>query len=79
MKDLGDVSYFLGLEIDRSNSSFFLSQNKYTLDLLTEFGLQNTTPLKVPMDVHDKLTPNSGDLLHKPHPYQRLSEKLMSI
>lgn len=28
MKDLGDVSYFLGLEITRSATSFFISQKK---------------------------------------------------
>lgn len=39
MKDLGNVSYFLGIEVDRSEAGFFLSQKKYTVDLLTEFGL----------------------------------------
>lgn len=29
--------------------------------MLTEFDLQNTKIQKVPMDMHDKLTPTSGD------------------
>lgn len=79
MKDLGNVSYFLGLEVDRSEAGFFLSQKKYTLDLLVEFGLQHSKSLKVPMDVHDKLTPTSGNLLQNPHPYQRLLGKLIYL
>ncbi|WOG89729.1 hypothetical protein DCAR_0208967 [Daucus carota subsp. sativus] len=79
MKDLGNVSYFLGIEIDRSSTGFFLSQRKYTLDLLSEFGLQNSKSLKVPMDIHEKLTPTSGLLLTDPHPYQRLLGKLIYL
>lgn len=41
MKDLGNVSYFLGLEISRSSAGFFVSQKKYALDLLEEFGVFN--------------------------------------
>ena len=36
MKDLGDLKYFLGIEVVRSKNSIFLSQRKYVMDLLTE-------------------------------------------
>lgn len=36
LKQLGDLSYFLGIEVNRPTSqSLFLTQTKYTLDLLT--------------------------------------------
>lgn len=79
MKDLGAPRYFLGLEIDRSNSGFFVSQRKYTLDLLKEFGMSNVTPLKLPMDAHLKLTPHKGEQLEDPAPYQRLVGKLLYL
>lgn len=41
--------------------------------------MQKVTPLKVPLDVHDNLTPTSGDLLHNPHPYQSLLGKLIYL
>lgn len=44
MKDMGPVSYFLGLEIDRSEAGFFISQKKYVLDLLKEFGNDEFNP-----------------------------------
>ncbi|KAL8154792.1 hypothetical protein AgCh_000232 [Apium graveolens] len=70
MKDLGFVTYFLGLEIDRTTNGFFISQKKYVLDPLEEFGMLNATPLKLPMDSHFKLTPDKGTILPDPHPFQ---------
>lgn len=77
MKDLGDLRYFLGLEIDRSANGFFVFQKKYTLDLLKEFGMQNSIPLKLPMDAHLKLFPDKGDPLQHPYEYQKLLDKLI--
>lgn len=79
MKDLGTLRYFMGLEIDRNDNGFFVSQHKYTRDLLKEYGMQNATPLKLPMDLHLKLTPDKGDPLPNPYNYQRLLGKLIYL
>ncbi|XP_074356728.1 uncharacterized protein LOC141696493 [Apium graveolens] len=50
MKDLGNVRYFLGLEIDRTAEGFFVSQKKYTLDLLKEYNTEDVSPVKLPME-----------------------------
>ncbi|CAN6686987.1 unnamed protein product [Malus baccata var. baccata] len=34
VKDLGDIHYFLGIEVHRSDKGLFLHQSKYALDLL---------------------------------------------
>lgn len=39
MKNLGGLKYFLGIEVARPRQGIFLSQQKYTLDLLYEVGL----------------------------------------
>ena len=36
MKDLGQLKYFLGIEVSRSKVGIYLSQQNYVLDLLTE-------------------------------------------
>lgn len=79
MKDLGPVNYFLGLEVSRSSLGFFVSQKKYTLDLLHEFGMDAVTPLKLAMDSHLKLIPTTGSPIVDPHPYQRLVGKLIYL
>lgn len=79
MKDLRPVRYFLGLEIDRSDAGFFLSQKKYLIDLLKEYDLLKCKPLQLPMDIHLKLTPDKGDPLPDPTSYQRLIGKLIYL
>ena len=79
MKDLGDIRYFLGLEVDRSEKGIFLSQRKYMLDLLQEYHLEKCRPLKLPMDTHSKLTPTTGTVLAQPEKYQRLVGKLIYL
>lgn len=79
MKDLGDVSYFLGLEINRSEAGFFVSQKKYALDLIASCGLSDATALKLPMDVHLRLSHTDGEYLQNSHPYQRIMGKLIYL
>ncbi|KAH9699990.1 protein kinase domain-containing protein [Citrus sinensis] len=38
VKDLGNLKYFLGMEVARSRKGIVVSQRKYTLDLLKETG-----------------------------------------
>lgn len=53
MKDMGELRYFLGIEVDRSDQGIFLSQKKYITELLKEYNLLNCRPLKLPMDTHE--------------------------
>lgn len=39
IKDLGDLKYFLGLEISRSSQDISLCQGRYSLDLLHDTRL----------------------------------------
>lgn len=79
MKDLGNLHYFLGLEVHRSDAGFFVSQQKYTLDLLEEYNMLQAKPLSLPFDIHLKLTPEKGDLLSEPQTYQRLLGRLIYL
>ncbi|KAL8136156.1 hypothetical protein AgCh_010669 [Apium graveolens] len=56
MKDLSELRYFLGLEVDRNDAGFFVSQHKYLVDILKEFNMQAATPMKIRKDVHLRLT-----------------------
>lgn len=79
MKDLGILSYFLGIEVHRSSQGLFLSQKKYVTDLLKEFNMTKCKPLKLSMAHTLKLTPSSGDPLPTPDIYQRLIGKLIYL
>ena len=49
MKSLGRLKYFLGIEMAQSKRGIFLSQRKYTLDLLLEVGLLDCKSADVPI------------------------------
>jgi Reverse transcriptase (RNA-dependent DNA polymerase) len=51
IKDLGQLSYFLGIEIATSSKGIFLSQRKYILDLLKEIGKLGVKPAGTPMEL----------------------------
>ncbi|XP_019089232.1 PREDICTED: uncharacterized protein LOC109128022 [Camelina sativa] len=49
IKDLGELKYILGIEVCRSPEGLFLSQRKYTLDLLCETGKLGAKPMETPL------------------------------
>nr|XP_016462992.1 PREDICTED: uncharacterized mitochondrial protein AtMg00810-like [Nicotiana tabacum] len=49
MKDLGELRYFLGLELARSNKGIIMHQRKYTLELIAKVGLTAVKPSTAPM------------------------------
>ena len=50
MKDLGDVHYFLGIQIerDRANKKMLLHQERYLSDMLHKYGMQDCKPVSTP-------------------------------
>ncbi|KAJ9557467.1 hypothetical protein OSB04_012081 [Centaurea solstitialis] len=49
MSMMGELTYFLGLQIKQSEKGIFINQGKYVLDILKKFDLTSCTPLKTPM------------------------------
>jgi hypothetical protein len=60
LTDLGDVKYFLGLEIirNREKRSIILKQSKYIDNILTKFSKKNLNPISTPMEPGLKLNKN---------------------
>jgi hypothetical protein len=54
------LKYFLGIEIAHSTKGLFISQRKYTLDLLKETGKLASKPISTPIDGRHKLNINDG-------------------
>lgn len=79
MKDMGELRYFLGIEVDRSDQGIFLSQKKYITDILEEYKMTQCKPLKLPMDTHVKLISTTGEPLKHPEEYQKLVGKLIYL
>jgi len=52
MKNLGQLTYFLGLEIQFQQKDIFVSQHKYTRDLIQLAGLITATTIDTPIEVN---------------------------
>ena len=63
IKDFGRLKYFLGIEIAHSIKGLFISQRKYTLDLLKETGKLGAKPVSTPIDSNCKLNTEDGEPL----------------
>lgn len=79
IKDLGNLKYFLGMEIARSKKGIAVSQRKYVLDLLNETGMLGCKPAETPMDTTVKLEESDGSAPVDKGRYQRLVGKLIYL
>ena len=79
MKDLGKLSYFLGLEITSSSDGYYLFQAKYASDLLTRAGITDTKTCTTPLESNSRLTPLDGTLLDNPTLYRQLVGSLIYL
>jgi Reverse transcriptase (RNA-dependent DNA polymerase) len=65
VKDLGQLRYFLGIEIARGAERIVLSQRKYVLDLLAETGMLGCKPAVAPIDQKFKLSAEAGEPVNR--------------
>ncbi|GKV14657.1 hypothetical protein SLEP1_g25497 [Rubroshorea leprosula] len=72
MKDLGSLSYFLGLEVTSSDAGYLLSQMKYASDLISKADLIDSKNVSTPLEPNVKLTPLDGSPLPDPTCYRQL-------
>ncbi|XP_028805269.1 uncharacterized protein LOC114760168 [Neltuma alba] len=56
VKDLGWLSYFLGVEATFTTNGLFLSQLKYIVDLLKRCNMINCKPAETPMSAKEKVS-----------------------
>lgn len=79
LKDLGDLRYFLGIEVARSKHGIVMCQRKYVLDLLAETGMLECQPIDTPIEVNHKLTESTGQVPTNRERYQKLVGKLIYL
>ncbi|XP_014502233.1 uncharacterized protein LOC106762706 [Vigna radiata var. radiata] len=79
IKDLGELKYFLGFEVDRSKKGIHLCQRKYALDILEETGMLGSKPSSTPYLSNNNSLYKTKDYMDNPSDYRRLIGKLFYL
>ncbi|KAK1378453.1 hypothetical protein POM88_025197 [Heracleum sosnowskyi] len=60
MSMMGEMSYFLGLQVKQTDEGIFINQSKYTRNLLKKFNMQDSNTANTPMATATKLDSKEG-------------------
>ncbi|XP_049368381.1 uncharacterized mitochondrial protein AtMg00810-like [Solanum verrucosum] len=72
MKDLGELHYFLGVQVVRSSDSLHFSQQKYISDLLLKFHMHTCKPVGTPLASRTTISLVDCELLSEPSEYMSM-------
>ncbi|KAG8501579.1 hypothetical protein CXB51_003840 [Gossypium anomalum] len=80
LKDMGELHYFLGIEVSKSSSgSIHLCQRKYIRELLTRSSMANARSVHTPMITSSQLSKDEGEPLADPTEYRSIAGALQYI
>ncbi|CAL8117065.1 unnamed protein product [Prunus armeniaca] len=79
LKDLGNLKYFLGIEVSRSKKGICLNQCEYALDIIKDTCLLGAKPETFPMEENLRSNNTDGNLLNNPTSYHRLIGRLIYL
>jgi hypothetical protein len=80
MKDLGELKYFLGIQVhrDRERKIIHINQSGYNRTILERYGMQNSKPANTPLSSSARLTKATvTDILTDQKEYQSMVGSLM--
>lgn len=63
LKDLGNLNYFLGIQVNEVADGILMSQEKYASDFLKRVGMETCKPIPTPLALSDKLSGSMGEPL----------------
>ena len=70
LKDLGDLNFFLRIQVARTHDIIQLSQTKYIQDLLTKIEMADCKGIETLFSTSEKLRRNEGARFHDPTLYR---------
>ncbi|GJU16652.1 retrovirus-related pol polyprotein from transposon TNT 1-94 [Tanacetum coccineum] len=79
MSMMGQMSFFLGLQVSQNPRGIFINQSKFALEILKKYGFDTSTPIDTPMAEHPKLDEDRGGKLIDPTRYCGMVGSLMYL
>ncbi|KAM1184698.1 hypothetical protein COP2_014417 [Malus domestica] len=78
-KDLGQLNYFLGLQISYKQECLFVSQAKYISELIDKVDLQECKPCPTPCLPYHRLLKDDGKPYHSLEQYRSIVDALQYL
>ncbi|GJT41282.1 retrovirus-related pol polyprotein from transposon TNT 1-94 [Tanacetum coccineum] len=79
MSMMGQMSFFLGLQVSQNPIGIFINQSKYALVILKKYGFDTSTPIDTPMVERPNLDEDRGGKLIDPTHFRRMVGSLMYL
>ncbi|GKA09522.1 putative ribonuclease H-like domain-containing protein [Tanacetum coccineum] len=79
MSSMGELTFFLGLQVKQKEDGIFISQDKYVTDILKKFGFQDVRTASTPMDTEKPLLKDSDGDDVDVHLYRSMIGSLMYL
>jgi hypothetical protein len=79
MSLLGELSFFLGLQIRQNNQGIFISQTKYIREMLKRFGMKDCKPVITPMQTSCKLNKDDDSKSTDQRQYRSMIGSLLYV
>jgi hypothetical protein len=79
MSLLGELSFFLGLQIRQRNQGIFISQTKYIREMLKRFIMEDCKPVITPMQTSCKLSKDDDSKSTNQRKYRSMIGNLLYV
>nr|GFB31280.1 uncharacterized mitochondrial protein AtMg00810-like [Tanacetum cinerariifolium] len=79
MSSMGELTFFLGLQVKQKPDGIFISQDKYVADILRKFGLTDGKSASIPIDTEKPLLKDHDGEDVDMHTYRSMIGSLMYL
>ncbi|GKB23491.1 putative ribonuclease H-like domain-containing protein, partial [Tanacetum coccineum] len=79
ISSVGELTFFLGLQVEQRKDDIFLSQDKYVYDILKKFDFSSVKTASTPMETHKPLSKDTTGTDVDVHLYRSMIGSLMYL
>ncbi|GJR06546.1 ribonuclease H-like domain-containing protein [Tanacetum coccineum] len=79
MSSMGELTFFLGLQVKQKEDGIFISQDKYVAEILKKFNFMNVKTASTPIETHKPLTKDEEAADVDVHLYRSMIDSLMYL
>ncbi|GJU51397.1 putative ribonuclease H-like domain-containing protein [Tanacetum coccineum] len=79
MSSMGELTFFLGLQVKQKEDEIFISQDKYVTKILKKFSFSNVKTASTPMETHKPLLKDKDGEEMDEHLYRSMIGSLMYL